>query len=579
MSDESLNDEGAPESVAKDTIAELETPSETTDPPAEDGSTTTPARQIPPLPLRKAPFVPPGIAPISSKPPALPTDASRKLRKGNKMTLPSFLRIPTDPPVFTTPLLDFAAHAEELTRLAAALYRLRDHYFELYPAKPFPKENRLTYAQRCQAEKVQRMRIAYKAVMDRFTTLTMPYHLAVFHFLRGHINNYFQKHSPDAERDLRVATFLSPNDHESHISLAECVLKRGDLEGALAVAETALKIVVPRRKEVLRMVAMVLRHVSSKKAGGVPGSEANTKVFRDQILRALELGKEAVSLDLDDGVSWFGLGMTHLNLFFNATQDKQDLLKALKAFDKASACKVNAGASLPDLYYNRALVHQCLDEVEKAIQDFETANQLDPTAGWSGEAEGLRRMVLRIIENINKKGHIRLTRISDILHALRNPSPNSVAAKRFKDVEYKSFAEIMRSKPKKAKPAADAQTDSAKACLRFAVIADIEHTRVVPRSLLGMDRDGVVFCVAIYNIRPDAFKVGDEVFVLDPNCKDIDVPSMSMKYPLVRIDNPAGVSVNARPLNSNDVLLTTCTCFLPGSEDGAAEGAASEVKK
>jgi hypothetical protein len=100
---------------------------------------------------------------------------AKKLRKPGKTSLPSFLALAPDSPVFTTPLLDFAAHSEELSRLASGLYRLRDHYFELYPAKPFPKENRLTFAQRCSAERNQRMRIAHKLVHDRFMMLTKPY--------------------------------------------------------------------------------------------------------------------------------------------------------------------------------------------------------------------------------------------------------------------------------------------------------------------------------------------------------------------------------------------------------------------
>jgi hypothetical protein len=141
-------------------------------------------------------------------------------------------------------------------------------------------------------------------------------------------------------------------------------------------------------------------------------------------------------------------------------------------------------------------------------------------------------MVVRIIENVSKRGHLRLTKISDLVHALRNPSQMSLALRGLKDAESKSFAEVMRSKPKKAKGIGAEPERDGKMCLRFAIIADIEHTRVVPKSFLGMDRDGVVFCVAIYSIRPDSFKVGDDVSVLDPNCRDIDVSSVGMSASL-----------------------------------------------
>lgn len=316
-------------------------------------------------------------------------------------------------------MLDFAAHSEELLRLAKGLYRLRDHYFELYPAKPFPKETRVAFAARCAAERAARMKLAHKVVLERFLLLTKPYvqrkkerhssiglglvgngegsssgplnadqqqqqqqhgtpgssvprasspgpiellgiraaspcssddgtligeedaehhrnalarsnqsnpassstlpsrapspsndplsnhgfdatlrstHLAVYRFLRGHINNYFSKHSPDAERDLIASSLLDPLHLDTHISLAECVLKRGDVEYALSLADAALKQI--RTKEVLRMTAMVLRQASAKTGQGKQG--------REMIEQALVLGKEAVSMDLEDGGSWCG---------------------------------------------------------------------------------------------------------------------------------------------------------------------------------------------------------------------------------------------------------------------------------
>jgi hypothetical protein len=141
------------------------------------------------------------------------------------------------------------------------------------------------------------------------------------------------------------------------------------------------------------MVAMVLRQ-----AAGRAGLQDGGRARMEQVERALALGKEAVQMDLEDGASWcghllrqiahrissllffflaVGLGMSHLNLFFNVTQDKQDLLRALKAFDKAVSFLVSR------FFFDSCLsdVVTLLGLVQNQRRRFASGSLLQPRSG------------------------------------------------------------------------------------------------------------------------------------------------------------------------------------------------------
>ena len=47
---------------------------------------------------------------------------------------------------------------------------------------------------------------------------------------------------------------------------------------------------------------------------------------------SIELAKQAITCDLNDGYSWYVYGNAHLTYFFHATQEYEHLNSALKAY-------------------------------------------------------------------------------------------------------------------------------------------------------------------------------------------------------------------------------------------------------
>ncbi|KAJ3059986.1 hypothetical protein HDU98_004001, partial [Podochytrium sp. JEL0797] len=92
-----------------------------------------------------------------------------------------------------------------------------------------------------------------------------------------------------------------------------------------------------------------------------------------------KLCKEALALDIRDGKSWFGLGCLYLKKFFLLTFDLKDLHKALAAYNHAELDPIMHRD--PDLYANRASIHQYTQSYPSAVRDFTKAAECDPGSG------------------------------------------------------------------------------------------------------------------------------------------------------------------------------------------------------
>ena len=78
---------------------------------------------------------------------------------------------------------------------------------------------------------------------------------------------------------------------------------------------------------------------------------------KKNVVKSIELAKNALNLDFKDGESWYVLGNAYMfNFFVNMTLITE-LNNALKAYNQAEA---NLNKNNPDLHFNRANVRNCL---------------------------------------------------------------------------------------------------------------------------------------------------------------------------------------------------------------------------
>lgn len=111
-------------------------------------------------------------------------------------------------------------------------------------------------------------------------------------------------------------------------------------------------------KEILRNLSMVMRVNSN------PDERAR------QVEQSLQLAKQAVELDLDDGYSWYILANAYCSSFF-VNRKKIDLLQlSLKAyhFAEKKLSKLN-----PDLFFNRAQIYSYTEDYSKSLEDLRKA--------------------------------------------------------------------------------------------------------------------------------------------------------------------------------------------------------------
>ncbi len=131
---------------------------------------------------------------------------------------------------------------------------------------------------------------------------------------------------------------MHPFEVDTWLLLGEVKAKAGEQAGAQECLQGALDMCGPH-KAILRNLSMVMR-VSCP-----PEERA------EQVAASLELARQAVQLDLQDGYSWYVLANAYCSSFF-ANRKKMDLLQlSLKAyhFAEKKLAKPN-----PDLFFNRA---------------------------------------------------------------------------------------------------------------------------------------------------------------------------------------------------------------------------------
>jgi tetratricopeptide (TPR) repeat protein len=115
---------------------------------------------------------------------------------------------------------------------------------------------------------------------------------------------------------------------------------------------------------------------------------------------SLNLAKQAVTLDLSDGYSWYVLGNAHLTNFFTNAKSIDELEMALKAYNQS---ETHYRYSNPDLHYNRATVFKFMERYSEAANEFKRASEIDPALNGVRDAEEIVRFLYALTTQINTK--------------------------------------------------------------------------------------------------------------------------------------------------------------------------------
>ncbi|KAF7827709.1 tetratricopeptide repeat protein 5-like [Senna tora] len=414
----------------------------------------------------------------------------------------------TNPPQ-EDPLAKAAKAAEDL-------YNLRDTYF---PVNPDDKISKLQ----------EQSDLALK-LLDSIPPeqRMLPMQRATFEYLRGKILDVFPDYKKEAEDHLSKSVKLNPSLADAWLCLGNCIWKKGDLPAAKNCLSLALS--KGPNKKILCQLSMLKRRMSQ-------GAENQAELVDESIQHA----KEAITLDVKDGNSWYNLGNACLTSFFvTGAWDHSKLLHSLKAYQNSE--KDERMKSNPDLYFNSATVNKYLENYERALSGFEAAALKDPGLNAATEVQKIVNLLDKL-ENLMRKiymqGHVKAKRMASLASSLAAVNLNSSYKRATIDLMLEGLNRAV---------AVDGK-----------VLFFVKNDIVAPLYYLLCDSNQTCFVLSVYGVRSDVIKEGDQLTLLDPYFRYFDFSWKEKHYQFksIRVDFPEQMLVNGKAVTPQQCARTS----------------------
>ncbi|XP_061990952.1 uncharacterized protein LOC133709287 isoform X2 [Rosa rugosa] len=393
-----------------------------------------------------------------------------------------------------------------------ALYLTRDTYF---PANPDDKIARL------KSESDLALNLLDSIPPEQRKLLTQR---ARYEYLRGKILDVLPEYKREAEDHLSKAVKLNPSLADAWLCLGNCIWKKGDLSSANNCFTLALS--KGPNKQILCQLSMLERKMAQ-------GADNQAELVDESIKHA----KEAITLDVKDGNSWYNLGNACLTSFFvTGAWDHAKLLQSLKAYQNAE--KDERMKSNPDLYFNCATVNKYLENYEMALTGFEAAALKDPGLNATEEVQKIVNLLDKLDNLLRLQATILRTAFDEIekletktrtLRTLINIDHNQVKkhqgharSKRLASLASSLAVVNLNSSYKRATVNLLSEGLNKAVALVGKVLFFIKHENVAPLYYLACDPDQVCFVLSVYGIQYDSIKEGDLITLLDPLYRQVE---------------------------------------------------------
>ncbi|XP_038891369.1 tetratricopeptide repeat protein 5-like [Benincasa hispida] len=339
-----------------------------------------------------------------------------------------------------------------------------------------------------------------------------PLQRAMYEYLRGKVLDVFPEYRKEAEDHLSKAVKLNPSLADAWLCLGNCIWKKGDLSSAKNCFTLALN--KHPEKKLLCQLSMLERKMAQ-------GTENEAKLVEESIQHA----KEAVTLDVKDGNSWYNLGNACLTSFFvTGAWDHSKLLQSLKAYQNAE--KDEKMLSNPDLYFNCATVNKYLENYDRALSGFEAAALKDPSLSAIREVQKMVNLLDKLDNML--KAHTKTRRGASL--------PSSVDALS-SNFSYKRATVDLLSEGLNKTVAVTGK-----------VLFFIKHDSLAPLYYLVCDSNQTCFILSLYGMRNDTVKEGDQITLLEPYYRNLDFSWKGKHYQFksTRVDFLEQLIVNGK---------------------------------
>ncbi|XP_059316829.1 uncharacterized protein LOC132067575 [Lycium ferocissimum] len=397
------------------------------------------------------------------------------------------------------------------TIAAGELYSFRDNYF------PISTEERVS---KLQSQSDLALQILDTIPIEK---RKLPLQRATYEYLRGKILDVVPVYKKEAEDHLSKAVKLNPSLVDAWLCLGNCIWKKGDLNAAKNCFTFALS--KGPNKNILCQLSMLERKLAQ-----------DAENPEETVDESIKHAREAITLDVKDGYSWYNLGNGFLTSFFvTGAWDHSKLLQSLKAYQNAE--RDEKMKSNPDLYYNCATVNKYLENYERALTGFEAAALMDPGLNAMEDA----RMMVLLLEKLDYllRGQIKAKRLSSLSSSLATVDLSHSYKRATMDLLSEGLNKGIAIAGK--------------------VLFFAKNESLAPLYYVLSDSNHTSYVITVYGIRNDAIKEGDQVTLLEPFYRFVDFTWKGKHYQFksVRVDFVEQVLVNGKCLSPHQAARTS----------------------
>ena len=426
-------------------------------------------------------------------------------------------------------------------KLIDELYDSRDKYYILNPHSN--NENRIKELNKKLDELINQLDLA----REEFNSL--PSYLV----LAGRALNVTPEYSQKAFDALSKAVKLDPKCFDAWNYLGECYWKQRDFESSRNCFLKSLNI--EKNKLSLRGLSMINRQLAS-----VSSAEAPKTLIEESVKHA----KDALQLDIKDGMSWYILANSYLAQFFSPSgQQKPGLLKqAISAYNLA--LKDESANLQSDLYYNKSIASLYEEDWFDVLYCLDKALQLDPNWKEINETlKGVLDYVAQIQDSVKNNGRLKAKRFQSMVSSITDSDAgvylNKYKVNNNENDEKKAFNLTFVTLKELSKG-----LNSNKVLIGTVISGmPIKTFDMVCFSCCIADKNGDCALLTIYNlVKGEGVIIGDKVAIPEPWFEKVDFDFMpsevvklknndinekyNFKFESVRVENPSVLVVNGK---------------------------------
>mmetsp|Transcript_7904 Transcript_7904/g.15317 ORF Transcript_7904/g.15317 Transcript_7904/m.15317 type:complete len:409 (+) Transcript_7904:5037-6263(+) len=328
-----------------------------------------------------------------------------------------------------------------------------------------------------------------------------------------------------AEEALSKSIKLDPARAEAWIWLGEVFYMKKDYVQAKRCLEGSITQ-CGRTKEALRKLSMVVRFIG----------EAKDRA--SNVRESVELARQALKLDLNDGYSWYVLGNAQLTHFFVNEPTWDAVSKALSSYNKAERLATSQNS---DLHYNRAMAYKYLEHYQEAFEDLRKAHAIDTTLNADVEAESIVKRVSAIVGKICNKCHLKPKKLIELVRSI--PMENVVEL----------FSEELTRVPVNA-CAIGVNKGRLLSCRIMGLIST--SLAEVPTIFIAADCTNEFFALSVYNLNEESaqhLRLNSLILIKSPLLQRVSLatPENEWSYLCVSVSDPNSIRVDGRTITGS----------------------------